>query len=112
MASVFELLDEIRERPAMYLGGDDTQRLLQLANLEQLLSGHNLALRRHGIREDVADFNKEFSTYLWEKKGCSASCGALAAVRDAAGSDRGAWELYWLSVDEFRIATSRQIATV
>ncbi|WP_437936848.1 hypothetical protein [Sorangium sp. So ce341] len=102
MASVFEVLDEIRKRPGMYVGGDESQRAMQLQNLEQLLCGYSLALRHHHIQERVADFTHEFGAYLWETKGWSASCGPIAAICEAARSDEEAWELFWRLVDEFR----------
>jgi hypothetical protein len=104
MASVFEALDEIRQRPGLYLGGDDTQRVVQLGNLEQLLSGYALALRQHGVRETVTDFNRELAAYLWTAKGWSASCGAVAAVREHATSNSDIWDLFGRCVDEFRAA--------
>ncbi|AUX43998.1 uncharacterized protein SOCE26_054550 [Sorangium cellulosum] len=102
MASVFDVLDEVRKRPGMYLGGDESQRIAQLQNLEQLLHGYSLALRCHGIQEPVADFAREFGAYLWETRGWSASCGPVAAIREAAKSDGEAWELFWGLADEFR----------
>ncbi|HTN83321.1 MAG TPA: hypothetical protein VL242_06540 [Sorangium sp.] len=104
MASVFDVLDEIRKRPGMYVGGDESQRVSQLQNLEQLLCGYCLALRHHRIQERVLDFNREFGAYLLETRGWSASCGPVAAIRDAAKSDVELWELFWRLVDEFRAA--------
>ncbi|XXX71753.1 hypothetical protein WMF30_29320 [Sorangium sp. So ce134] len=106
MVSVFEVLDEIRKRPGMYVGGDESQRVTQLQNLEHVLYGYSLALRRHRIEERVVDFNREFGAYLWETRGWSASCGPVAAIRDNAKSDMESWELYWKLVDEFRAAVT------
>lgn len=109
MTSVFDLLDEIRQRPGMYVGGDASQRMLQLQNLETLLSGYTLALRQHQIQEPVVDFNREFGAYLRGTKGWSLSCGPVAAVlREAVPGNDEAWQLYWRSVDEFRAAVSTQ----
>ncbi|WP_437685676.1 hypothetical protein [Sorangium sp. So ce176] len=102
MASVFEVLDKIRKRPGMYVGGDESQRAMQLQNLEQLLCGYSLALRHHHIQGRVADFAHEFGACLREAKGWSASCGPIAAIREAATSDEEAWESFWRLVDEFR----------
>ena len=103
MASVFDLLEKIRARPGLYLGSDQTQRSLQLANLEQLLSGYCLALQEHGIREPVSDFNREFGAYLWKTREWGASCGPVAAIREAAVSDEDAWRVFWVLIDEFRM---------
>lgn len=102
MASVFEVLDQIRKRPSMYIGGDESRRSMQLENLEQLLTGYTLALRQHDIQEHVVDFNQEFGSFLWKTKGWSASCGPVAAIRERSATDEDAWELFWRLVDEFR----------
>jgi hypothetical protein len=102
MASVFEVLDEVRKRPGMYVGGDDTARALQLQNLEQMLCGYSLALRQHRIEEPVTDFIREFGEYLRKTKGWSTSCGPVVAIIGEAGGDSEAWELFWSLVDEFR----------
>jgi hypothetical protein len=49
--SVFDLLEDIRKRPAMYVGLDASDRAGQLRNLELLLAGYAMALDRHGIVE-------------------------------------------------------------
>ncbi len=102
MASVFAVLEEISKRPGMYVGGDETQRVLQLRNLEQLLCGYSLALRQHGIEEPVTDFIRQFGEYLLEKKRWSASCGPVVTIVEQAKSDGETWELFWTLVDEFR----------
>jgi hypothetical protein len=102
MASVFEVIDEIRKRPGLYVGGDENQRVMQLQNLEQLLFGYSLALRQHRIEEPVADFIRQFGEYLRDTKGWSASCGPVAAIIEHARSDSEAWELFWTLIDEFR----------
>jgi hypothetical protein len=102
MASVFDLLDEIRKRPTMYVGYDESKRILQLQGLEMLLAGYRIALYNHNITERVSNFNREFGEYLRETKGWSASCGPVAAIREATKSQEEAWELFWKLVDEFR----------
>jgi hypothetical protein len=102
MASVFDLLDEIRKRPTMYVGYDESKRAMQLRALEMLMDGYSLALRNHHIQERVADFNREFGTYLWEVKGWSASCGPVVAILEVTKSEAEAWELFWRMVEEFR----------
>lgn len=102
MASIFDLLDEIRKRPNMYLGYDESKRALQLQTIETLVDGYRLALHYHDIKEPVSDFNREFGSYLWETKGWSASCGPVAAILKAAKSEEEAWELFWQLVNDFR----------
>lgn len=104
MASVFDLLNEIRKRPPMYVGYDEAKRAMQLKALETLMDGYSMALRNHKITERVPDFNRDFATYLWETKGWSASCGPVVAILEVAKSEEEAWELFWRMVDEFRSA--------
>lgn len=101
MPSVFDALDEIRKRPSMFLGGDESHRSQQLQNLEQLLSGYSIALRLHEIQEPVADFVRDFGAFIWKEKGWSVSCGPVAAVREVTKTDQEAWNLFWTLVDEF-----------
>jgi hypothetical protein len=102
MASVFDVLHEVRRRPGMYLGGDESQRVLQLNSLEQLLCGYTLALRHHAVHEPVSDFLQEFGAFLFRTRGWSASCGPVAAIREVASGDEEAWRLFWTLVDEFQ----------
>jgi hypothetical protein len=102
MASVFDVLDEIRKRPTMYVGYDESKRAKQLQTIETLMDGYSLALRNHDIQEHVRDFNREFGAYLWETREWSASCGPIAAIREAAENDEDAWHMFWKLVDEFR----------
>jgi hypothetical protein len=102
MASAFDLLDEIRKRPMMYVGYDESKRVKQLKALETLMDGYSMALHNHHIQERVSDFNREFAAYLWKTRSWSASCGPVAAICEAAKSDEEAWELFWKLVDEFR----------
>ena len=102
MSSVFDLLDEIRKRPPMYVGYDESKRAMQLKVLEILMDGYSMALRNHNIQERVSDFNREFAEYLFETKGWSASCGPVVAILEAAKNEEEGWALFWRMVDEFR----------
>ncbi|MCP3139186.1 hypothetical protein [Pyxidicoccus xibeiensis] len=104
MMSIFDLLEEVRRRPGMYVAGDESQGALRLRSLEQLIHGYSLALRQHGIQESVVEFARDFGEFLWETRGWSTSSGFAAAVLEAAGSDGAAWELFWRLVEEFRRA--------
>jgi hypothetical protein len=102
MASVFELLDEIRKRPSLYVGYDESKRVLQLKAIETLMDGYSLALRNHNIQERTSDFNQDFDAYLSATKGWSVSCGPVVAILQATKNEEEAWELFWQLVDEFR----------
>jgi len=103
---VFDLLDQIKQRPGMYLGSSDSERGKQLRNLEFLLHGYSMALGCHQIRERVSDFPREFIYYLHGRFGWSTACGPAAAVRDACNTDGEAWEMFWQLVAEFRASLS------
>lgn len=102
MASIFDLLDEIRKRPTMYVGYDESNRAMQLQTVETLVDGYRLALSNHNIKERVSDFNRDFARYLLETKGWCDSCGPVVAILQAAKSEEEAWEVFWRMVDEFR----------
>src|SRR5262245_48093933 len=103
---VFDVLDEIRLRPSMFLGGADDRRDEQMRNLELVMSGYALALRVHRIDEKVADFQRDFSKYLYERYGWSMSCGPMAGILIATSNGDDAWRQLWLLVDEFRQSVS------
>jgi hypothetical protein len=102
MGTVFDLLDEVRKRPGLFVGWDECHRVRQLQNLELLLHGYAIALRHHRIYEPVEDFSREFAEYLYRTRGWSASCGPTAAIVDATANEQEAWDLFWKLVDEFR----------
>jgi hypothetical protein len=99
---VFDLLDQIKRRPGMFVGGSDSQRGEQLRNLELLLHGYSLALGSRQIRERVNDFPRTFSNNLHGRFGWSTSCCPAAEVRDASNTDDEAWEMFWRLVGEFQ----------
>ena len=103
---VFDLLEQVKQRPSMYVGASNDQRGAQLRNLELILHGYAIALDRHQVRERVVDFPREFSKYLHTRFGWSAACGPVAAVRGAAESDEVAWEMFWQLVTDFRASVS------
>lgn len=111
MSTVFDLLDEIRKRPSMYVGGDDRDRVRQLQALEHILYGYATALEYHGIHEPVADFLGEFSEYLRITRRWGLSCGPTAAIVDATATEQEAWDLFWALVDEFRVSLSQKECT-
>ena len=102
MPSIFDVLEEVEKRPSMYVGWSESERRLQLQNLEMFMAGYTVAVHVHGIDEPVKDFLREFSRYLWVKYEWSVSCGPIAAIRDACQSDEEAWEKFWTLVRDFR----------
>ncbi|MHA7627867.1 hypothetical protein [Corallococcus sp. M7] len=106
-SDIFRLLDGVRQRPSMYVPGDEPLGLVHLQSLEQILWGYSCALRHHGMLEPGLDFSVKFGAYLFETRGWSTSCGPAAAIHKAAGGDPEAWALYWELVDEFRESLAR-----
>ena len=105
MASIFNVLAEIRKRPSMYLGGDE-DRVRQLQEMETLLAGYSLALQEHRASDSVENFGREFCDFLRQTRGWSTSCGFADAFRVGTPTDEEAWNLFWKLLDEFRVARS------
>ena len=104
MPSVFDLLEDIRKRPEMFVGMTSEDRGSQLRHIEMVLRGYGLAIDRHGIDEPGKDFLSAFDRYLREHRSWTAysGIGAIAAVQKHATSGEEAWKLFWELVDEFR----------
>jgi len=103
-ASVFDLLERIRQRPGMWVGYDDEHWGDRLNAVEMLLTGYAHALDAHRIDEPGATFLEDFRAYLERKHGLRSSCGPIAAIKFACGNDAAAWERLWQLVDEFKSA--------
>jgi hypothetical protein len=106
--SLFTILGLVQMRPGMYVGGTDSERTLQLDNLEMLITGYSLAVRQHQLRDAGFDLYAGFSSYLEERFGWSMSQGPISAIRHAATSDTEAWENFWRLLWDFRDAKESQ----
>jgi hypothetical protein len=107
MASMYDVLELVRARPSMYVGWDDSQYDRRLAGLEMLIAGYSLAVYHHGLKDSGWEEYASFPSYLQERFGWSMSCGPIVAIRDAAASDREAWDLFWRLLQEFRDSRSQ-----
>jgi len=94
--NVFGWLDEIQQRPGMYLG--DTSRPLE--DLQCLVHGYTAALCVHGVVENVPSM-AHFSTWLRHKTGWSTSRGWAHALANHAKQDSTLATFFSL-VAEFR----------
>ncbi len=103
MPSIFKLLERIRHAPSLYIGGPDGH-IVQLRRLEMVLHGYQLALHEHGLREDVADFMREFGAFLQHKHGWPSDSGGITAVIESTTSPEGAWETFWNEVASFELS--------
>jgi hypothetical protein len=108
MPSVFDLLEDVKKRPSMYVGWDSTERGKQLLSLEMLLMGYGHAVERHGVEDPGKDILRELGRYIFKQYGWSVSCGPIAAIRANVKSDDEAWELFWRLLDEFKNAPRLQ----
>jgi hypothetical protein len=98
--SIFRLLEEVRKRPGMFVGG--LPRTAPMDALEMLLRGYELALTEHQISEPGSKFLSNFGNYLWTTHGMEQSCGPIRAIRHASATDEEAWTRLWTLLDEFK----------
>ncbi|WP_433216002.1 hypothetical protein [Microtetraspora malaysiensis] len=98
--NVYELLDEVRLRPSMWV------RRGSLQHLYSMLAGYAIALEIHGIDESF-DFGNDgpFAEWLWPRLGMSypSALGWAVEIENAAEkSGTPAMELFSTLLDEFR----------
>ena len=96
--SLFDWLDEARQRPGMFVHGKS------LAELESQCTGWEAALQAHGIDEAGAGFNRAFRDWLRAEHGMSVARGWAEAIRRDAASDEEAWERFFTLLEAFRSA--------
>jgi hypothetical protein len=103
MPTVFDLLEEVRKRPELFVGMTSGHRGAQLRRMELLLSGYDLAVQRHGIEDPGKYFLRSFEQYIQKHLGWTDSgIGIIAAIQMHTASDKEAWELFWNLLDDFR----------
>src|SRR5688572_23772981 len=100
MASMYDVLELVRARPSMYVGGDESQYDRRLAGLEMLIAGYSLAVYHHVLQDAGWEDYASFPEYLGARFGWSMSRGPIVAIRDAAASDKEAWDLFWKTLEE------------
>ena len=100
MATIFDLLNEVRNRPSMYVGWSD--RKAQLQHLESILYGYERALGAHDIDEPGVGFSRAFMDYLTETQGWDTTCGIAATLLENCSNEAQAWERFWEVVEQFR----------
>jgi hypothetical protein len=96
----FELLRRIAARPDAYLRFAATDRLSQLENIGDLLDGFAAALEV--LEMEGTRFQSDFGAFVYRQTGWSASCGAVHAIRQHAGSPDEAWAMFWLLAGLYR----------
>ncbi|MFJ8826402.1 hypothetical protein ACIREE_32110 [Streptomyces sp. NPDC102467] len=98
---VYDLLDEIRLRPGMWVRGNS------LPHLESMLLGYRLALNLHGLDEDWPFWNPGsqglFAEWLWQRLGRHSAAGwATEIEREAQAADQEPLDLFFSLFDEYR----------
>ncbi len=101
-ANVFALLDEIRRRPEMYVGGDEDDRGAQLESIETLLYGYSLAVELHALDDPGRGIVESFSDDLDKRFGWSTALGPIVAILEGTPSGQDAWEQFWMLISDFQ----------
>lgn len=102
MPTAFTLLNEIRQQPEMYVGGDSRDRTAQLRNLEILLNGYSLAVEMHGLDDPGRGFVRSFAAYLHRRFGWPIGLGPIVAILDGVRPGEDPWRRFWTLIDDFR----------
>ena len=97
---IFELLDLIRARPGMYLGGDDEHVRERLTVLESMLRGYGFALYQLGYDDLNVHFLRELGRFIQPKLGYGNEIGPVWAAFKH--DPTNPLEQFWKFVDEFR----------
>lgn len=104
--SVFDLLDEIRARPSMFL------RNSSLEDLQTLLFGYYAALDVHGLVEPVPKMDRHFLFWMEYRTGWSLCTGWAVALTSRYGTSERALEEFFNFADEFRRLRSVTLCSV
>jgi hypothetical protein len=101
MRDVYDLLDEVRLRPGMWVRGRS------LRHLDSMLVGYRVALAVHGAEEPYDFWSpggpSPFSLWLERRMGEQTSLGWSTVIeRRADATGRPAMELFFELLDEFR----------
>lgn len=102
---VFDLLDEVRARPSMYIRFDVPERRLE--DLQYILFGYSMAIESHRIEECGRSFMRNFGHFIRRVRGWSVSAGVVVAIRSNCAGEDEAWSMFWSLVDEYREEVSR-----
>ncbi|WP_242000058.1 hypothetical protein [Streptomyces klenkii] len=94
---IYEVLENVRQRPGMWV------RNGSLRELSILLWGYHLALRVHGVNErfDFDPATGPFAQWLGRTRGWSMSCGWATVIEENAG-EIPPLEVFFELLDEWR----------
>jgi hypothetical protein len=96
LCNVFDWLDQVRQRPGMYLGDSG------LRGLETLIWGYYSALGVHHLDEGVPQMTRHFSSWLRFRKRWSLSQGWARAIEEHAKERELPLENFFQLVEEYR----------
>jgi len=102
MTSVFDLLDDVRKRPSMFVGWDEWERRRQLEALESMLFGYQRAVVQHGLDDPGRALLTGFGDYLQARFGWSMSCGPIGAILEHSPTEQEAWTRFWVLLDDYK----------
>ena len=96
---IYDLLDQIRERPAMFIPDHS------LDQLSMLLHGYEACLWSHDLEEDVSGrpfHTASFNRWLRDEKGWSTACGFAHAIGHEVPDPKAALELFFELLAAYR----------
>ena len=102
LRNVYDYIEEMRTKPGMYSPD------LSLAPLEKLLWGYCACLNSHKIIEtyEGRKFDPtEFSAWLYDEKGWSASLGFSKAIEEHFSDADAAFNKFFKLVQDYRFGT-------
>ncbi|MGY5106147.1 hypothetical protein [Streptomyces sp. 900105245] len=109
LRSVYEFLDEIRQRPGMWV------RYRSLQHLDSILIGYRIAMEVHGICEEEFPFwgvdgRGPFEEWFQQRRGQHSALGwPIEIERDAEAAGVPAIELFFSLLDEYRAERSQPV---
>jgi hypothetical protein len=96
MASLFDLLDSVCDRPGMFAANG------RLAPIESMCHGYATALQNSGVHEFGADFNRRFCRYLESRHGYATDRGWANAIEANLRPNEDAFERLRTLVQGFK----------
>lgn len=96
MATIYDILDHVRERPDMYWGRS-------LPPIEIFCGGYYSALSAHHIRQPVPVVgNSHFGQWLYRRFKWSLNCGWAQAIRRHCETDEEAFDRFFALLEKYR----------
>lgn len=108
LSNVYEFLDQVRQRPGMWV------RHRSLQHLDSILIGYRVAMEVHGIHEDDFPFwgagdRGPFEEWFQQRRAHHSALGwPIEIERDAEAAGVPAIELFFSLLDEYRAEESQQ----